>query len=132
MSNGSQFHNNLLIHVFQPNVNGVSSEDTVVGWGTPGGYVYQKAYLEFFTSKENVAALREILPTFKSVNYNIINMKVGKISLNHPCRGLANYYSLVFYALFEMSDHRFMYSMIFFGSDIPSKFSLLINYQIFY
>ncbi|CAF5097228.1 unnamed protein product, partial [Rotaria magnacalcarata] len=40
----------------QPAVNGKSSSDPVVGWGTPNGYVYQKAYLEFFTSAENIPA----------------------------------------------------------------------------
>ncbi|RXG69831.1 Methylenetetrahydrofolate reductase [Armadillidium vulgare] len=57
----------------QPNVNGASSEDEVVGWGMPGGYVYQKAYLEFFTCKENVEALKKVLPLFPRVNYHIIN-----------------------------------------------------------
>ncbi|KAL7674371.1 hypothetical protein ACOME3_000652 [Neoechinorhynchus agilis] len=32
----------------QPNVNGLASNDPVHGWGPPDGYVYQKAYLEFF------------------------------------------------------------------------------------
>ncbi|XP_066942782.1 methylenetetrahydrofolate reductase (NADPH) [Macrobrachium rosenbergii] len=58
----------------QPNVNGASSEDPVVGWGMPGGYVYQKAYVEFFTCKENVDALLNVLPLFTRVNYHIINV----------------------------------------------------------
>ncbi|XP_063880009.1 methylenetetrahydrofolate reductase (NADPH)-like [Scylla paramamosain] len=57
----------------QPNVNGASSEDPVVGWGMPGGYVYQKAYLEFFTSKDNVDALLNVMPLFPRINYHIIN-----------------------------------------------------------
>ncbi|KAK8723977.1 hypothetical protein OTU49_011381 [Cherax quadricarinatus] len=57
----------------QPNVNGASSEDPVVGWGMPGGYVYQKAYLEFFTCRENVDALLNILPLFPRINYHILN-----------------------------------------------------------
>ncbi|KAK2710426.1 hypothetical protein QYM36_011823 [Artemia franciscana] len=57
----------------QPNVNGAKSEDPIVGWGNPGGYVYQKAYLEFFTAKENIDALKEVLPSFPRVNYHIIN-----------------------------------------------------------
>lgn len=62
---------------FQPNVNGVSSEDPVVGWGMPGGYVYQKAYLEFFTCQENVDALLNVLPLFPRINYHIINRRVS-------------------------------------------------------
>lgn len=43
------------------------------GWGGPGGYVYQKAYLEFFCSPEKLTALVEkskALPfiTFMAVN----------------------------------------------------------------
>lgn len=40
--------------------------------------MYQKAYLEFFTCKENVMALLSVLPTFPNVNYHIINSKVSK------------------------------------------------------
>lgn len=58
-------------------MNGASSEDPVVGWGMPGGYVYQKAYLEFFTSKENVDALLNVLPLFPRINYHIINRDVS-------------------------------------------------------
>ncbi|XP_071552419.1 methylenetetrahydrofolate reductase (NADPH) [Panulirus ornatus] len=57
----------------QPNVNGASSEDPVVGWGMPGGYVYQKAYLEFFTCSQNVDALLNVLPLFPRINYHILN-----------------------------------------------------------
>jgi len=32
----------------QPRVNGASSTHEIFGWGPKGGYVYQKAYLEFF------------------------------------------------------------------------------------
>jgi methylenetetrahydrofolate reductase (NADPH) len=34
----------------QPRVNAAPSDDSVHGWGGPHGYVFQKAYLEFFTS----------------------------------------------------------------------------------
>ncbi|CAG0897498.1 unnamed protein product [Darwinula stevensoni] len=64
----------------QPNVNGAPSEDPVVGWGMPQGYVYQKAYLEFFTCRENVEALIQVLPKFPKINYHIIN-KSGKVNL---------------------------------------------------
>ena len=32
----------------QPRVNGVPSSDPLFGWGGAGGYVFQKAYVEFF------------------------------------------------------------------------------------
>uniref|UniRef100_A0A914W6R0 methylenetetrahydrofolate reductase (NADPH) n=1 Tax=Plectus sambesii TaxID=2011161 RepID=A0A914W6R0_9BILA len=57
----------------QPAVNGAPSTDPLVGWGQPGGYCYQKAYLEFFTSRENAEALHTLLPAYKRINYHIIN-----------------------------------------------------------
>ena len=44
----------------QPSVNCAPSTDSKVGWGPPGGYVFQKAYLEFFTCEENVIALLQV------------------------------------------------------------------------
>ena len=66
----------------QPNVNGAASEDAIVGWGPTGGYVYQKAYLEFFTCQANVKALLKVLPQFPRVNYHIINSS-GKEDYNN-------------------------------------------------
>ncbi|KAI1301827.1 Methylenetetrahydrofolate reductase [Halotydeus destructor] len=57
----------------QPNVNGADSSDPVFGWGTSNGYVYQKAYVEFFTCRANVAALRQVLKSYTRVNYHIVN-----------------------------------------------------------
>lgn len=57
----------------QPRVNGLPSSHPVHGWGNPGGYVYQKAYLEFFTSQENIECLKQILPAYPQVNYHIVN-----------------------------------------------------------
>ena len=71
-------------------MNGVSSEDPIVGWGMPGGYVYQKAYLEFFTSRENVRALQNVLPMFSRVNYHIVNKDGSEDLTNcHKHRPLA-------------------------------------------
>jgi methylenetetrahydrofolate reductase (NADPH) len=35
----------------QPRVNGARSDDPVHGWGGPGGYCYQKAYIEVSSSE---------------------------------------------------------------------------------
>ncbi|KAK1786994.1 hypothetical protein P4O66_017367 [Electrophorus voltai] len=68
----------------QPNINGKPSSDPVVGWGPPGGYVFQKAYLEFFTSSENVNALLKVLKKYEPrVNYHIVNVQ-GKNITNAP------------------------------------------------
>ena len=57
----------------QPYANCIPSDDPTFGWGQPGGYVYQKAYLEFFTCEENVLALLQILGRFPSVNFQVVN-----------------------------------------------------------
>jgi len=57
----------------QPHANCVPSDDSVLGWGQPGGYVFQKAYLEFFTSEENVLALLQVLGRFPGVNFQVVN-----------------------------------------------------------
>ncbi|XP_055345441.1 methylenetetrahydrofolate reductase (NADPH)-like [Paramacrobiotus metropolitanus] len=57
----------------QPNVNGLPSTDKVHGWGDPGGYVYQKAYLEFFIASERVEKLLSVLDKYPRVTYHVIN-----------------------------------------------------------
>jgi methylenetetrahydrofolate reductase (NADPH) len=41
----------------QPAVDGTSSSDDVVGWGPKTGYVFQKGFVEFFASKNDVEEL---------------------------------------------------------------------------
>ncbi|KAF3859883.1 hypothetical protein F7725_000138 [Dissostichus mawsoni] len=68
----------------QPNINGKPSTDPVAGWGPAGGYVFQKAYLEFFTSSENVTALLKVLKKYEPrVNYHIVNVH-GRNLTNAP------------------------------------------------
>jgi len=57
----------------QPNVNAAKSTDEKYGWGGPGGYVYQKAYLEFFMHKDLVDSLLDVLKENPQVNYHIID-----------------------------------------------------------
>ncbi|KAI9658582.1 MAG: hypothetical protein M1821_002142 [Bathelium mastoideum] len=45
----------------QPAVNGVRSGDPVVGWGPRNGFVFQKAFVEFFLSSKDWALLRRRL-----------------------------------------------------------------------
>lgn len=51
--------NGLLTINSQPRVNAAPSSDVTVGWGSTGGYVYQKAYIEFFAKSHHVDALFE-------------------------------------------------------------------------
>merc|ERR1711988_406533 len=41
----------------QPSANGVPSDHGIFGWGGPGGCVYQRAYVEMFTSPSNLKLL---------------------------------------------------------------------------
>jgi len=70
----------------QPQVNGAPSSDPVVGWGNNDGYVYQKAYLEFFCSKQNCEKLLSLIDENKhnkyaTLSYQAINMH-GKLKTN--------------------------------------------------
>jgi methylenetetrahydrofolate reductase (NADPH) len=40
-----------------------------------------QAYLEFFTSRENVEALKKILPNYPLVNYHIIDHSVSMTNI---------------------------------------------------
>ncbi|CAA2996623.1 probable methylenetetrahydrofolate reductase [Olea europaea subsp. europaea] len=57
----------------QPAVNGAKSDSPTVGWGGPGGYVYQKAYLEFFCSPQKLNALVEKCKSFPLLTYMAVN-----------------------------------------------------------
>lgn len=59
----------------QPEVNGAVSTDEKVGWGPTGGFVYQKAYIEFFVSPENLKLLLNELKHHPSLTYHAINAK---------------------------------------------------------
>ncbi|XP_078281428.1 methylenetetrahydrofolate reductase (NADPH) isoform X2 [Rhinoraja longicauda] len=65
----------------QPNINAKPSTDPIVGWGPEGGYVFQKAYLEFFTASENISTLLKVLKKYEMrVNYQIVNVKGENIN----------------------------------------------------
>jgi len=60
----------------QPNANAKPSEDKVLGWGDRGGFVFQKAYLEFFVSRRYESKLFETLALkefSQRVNYHVVN-----------------------------------------------------------
>lgn len=59
----------------QPRVNGVRSDDPTFGWGGPGGYVYQKAYVECFVPPTHLRALMEAVKDFPSVSYNATDVR---------------------------------------------------------
>jgi len=66
----------------QPSANCVPSSDPILGWGPTNGYVFQKAYIEFFTAEANVLALLQILGRFPGVNFQVVN-KSGEVNITN-------------------------------------------------
>lgn len=69
----------------QPRCNGVSSSDPTFGWGSPDGFVYQKAYVEFFTSPQQLQELASRLhgERFKSLTFAAINLSGDQYITNN-------------------------------------------------
>ncbi|KAF7356615.1 Methylenetetrahydrofolate reductase [Mycena venus] len=65
----------------QPAVNGAKSEDKVFGWGPRNGYVYQKAYLEFFVNPTLLSLLLAHIERDSNITYYVIN-KRGDLRTN--------------------------------------------------
>jgi len=59
----------------QPALNGVPSNNEKFGWGPQGGYVYQKAYLEFFVSPDTLKALMDAITRFPDLQYHAVNLR---------------------------------------------------------
>ncbi|WFD06942.1 methylenetetrahydrofolate reductase [NAD(P)H] [Malassezia vespertilionis] len=57
----------------QPAVDGVPSTDSVHGWGPKDGYVYQKAYLEFFVSPQQLDELLRLIELDPQITYHAVN-----------------------------------------------------------
>jgi len=55
----------------QPRVNAALSSDPNVGWGPPNGFVYQKAYIEFFLSKERLMQLLSMIESERLSHWQI-------------------------------------------------------------
>ena len=53
----------------QPAVNGERSQDPTVGWGPKGGWVFQKAFVEFFVPEEEWERLKGVLDGLTAVSY---------------------------------------------------------------
>ncbi|KAI3662610.1 hypothetical protein MP638_000720 [Amoeboaphelidium occidentale] len=65
----------------QPAVNGLPSKDTTFGWGPKNGYVYQKAYLEFFVHPKAMNDLINSLKNYPSFTYYAVD-KQGTLLTN--------------------------------------------------
>ncbi|KAG0267785.1 hypothetical protein DFQ27_008284 [Actinomortierella ambigua] len=65
----------------QPAVNGARSDDKVYGWGPKNGYVFQKAYLEFFVSPERLNEIVNRLEDEDQMTYYAVNRR-GDLQTN--------------------------------------------------
>ncbi|KAJ1921801.1 methylenetetrahydrofolate reductase (NAD(P)H) met13 [Mycoemilia scoparia] len=65
----------------QPSTNSAPSNDPVHGWGPPNGFVYKKAYLEFFVAPEALPALLEQMENHPTLTYLVVNKK-GNLKSN--------------------------------------------------
>ena len=71
----------------QPRVNGASSLDKTFGWGPPNGYVYQKAYVEFFVCPEAARVMAGVIDEkYPSLSYLALN-HAGELLRNRPGQG---------------------------------------------
>lgn len=68
----------------QPRVNAAPSSDVTFGWGAPGGYVYQKAYVEFFAPEDIVSGLLEAAASFPSLLINAVKAGSTAIKSSSP------------------------------------------------
>jgi methylenetetrahydrofolate reductase (NADPH) len=67
----------------QPAVNGAPSDDKIHGWGPANGYVYQKAYLEFFVSEPLFKVLLKHIERDNHITYYCINKRGDLRTNNH-------------------------------------------------
>jgi methylenetetrahydrofolate reductase (NADPH) len=66
----------------QPAVDSARSDDAVHGWGPTGGYVFQKAFVEFFVPAQEVERLEERL---KRTNNEQISMYAANKEVRKSC-----------------------------------------------
>ncbi len=60
----------------QPAVDGVESADEVFGWGPKGGYIFQKAFVEFFTSEKEWETIKEKIRNDQNISFYAGNNQV--------------------------------------------------------
>lgn len=65
--------NKLLTINSQPKVNGVRSNDKIFGWGPDKGFIYQKAYFEFFVPNKLLHPLIDFLKKDDMISYQACN-----------------------------------------------------------
>jgi methylenetetrahydrofolate reductase (NADPH) len=67
----------------QPRVNAAPSNDPSVGWGASHGFVFQKAYVEFFVCPSLMENILEVIKEYPSLSFHALNLE-GKEYRNTP------------------------------------------------
>lgn len=67
----------------QPRVNGAPSSDPSFGWGGDDGFVFQKAYVEFFVSPRLLEKLVAVVKEYPHLSFHALNVK-GEEHRNTP------------------------------------------------
>jgi len=78
----------------QPAVDCAPSTDEVVGWGPSAGYVFQKAFVEFFCTEADLAQLEAKLNTADGawVTYFAANVWVSHRDLHFKDKKIEEHY----------------------------------------
>nr|CBX19675.1 methylenetetrahydrofolate reductase [Polytomella sp. Pringsheim 198.80] len=79
----------ILVMNCQPSARETPATDPVVGWGPTKGYVYQKAYLEFFVAPEAFRSLLPVLQGKENVTYMASDVR-GEIFHSNAAPGDVN------------------------------------------
>jgi methylenetetrahydrofolate reductase (NADPH) len=66
----------------QPQVNGAASDSSDIGWGGPGGFIFQKAYLEFFCDQTRFFDLLNRFKDHPTLSFHATNSKGETYSSN--------------------------------------------------
>lgn len=64
----------------QPQVNGAKSSDPAFGWGPTNGYIYQKAYFEFFIPGQLIEKFAKYLDSYPMISYQATSASGKTIS----------------------------------------------------
>ena len=77
----STLNTNMLLTInSQPVANGIKSSDPVFGWGPQNGYIYQKAYFEFFIPGQLIDKFVKHLNNYPIISYQATNANGDVIS----------------------------------------------------
>ncbi|OLY78866.1 Methylenetetrahydrofolate reductase 1 [Smittium mucronatum] len=73
----------------QPSCNGINSSNLVHGWGPKNGFVYKKAYLEFFVSPEKCEKLLDVLDELNSESQD--SPVITYLAIKRDCKLKSNW-----------------------------------------